>query len=54
MFCTLLGGLLMGYGAWIACGCNVGIFFFGIVSTSLHGWIWIVFALAGSALGVRL
>jgi uncharacterized membrane protein YedE/YeeE len=51
---ALLGGLLMGYGARLAYGCNIGAFFSGVVSFSLHGWLWIVFALAGSWLGVRL
>ncbi len=51
---SLLGGLLMGYGAWLSFGCNVGAYLAGIASTSLHGWLWIVFALLGSALGVRL
>lgn len=51
---SLLGGLLMGYGAWLSFGCNVGAYLAGIASTSLHGWLWIVFALLGTALGVRL
>ncbi len=51
---ALLGGLMMGYGAWLAFGCNVGAYFSGIASTSLHGWLWIACALLGTALGVRL
>ncbi|PSR15763.1 YeeE/YedE family protein, partial [filamentous cyanobacterium CCP3] len=51
---ALIGGLLMGYGAWLAFGCNVGAYFSGIASTSLHGWVWIAFALLGTILGVRL
>jgi len=51
---SLLGGLLMGYGAWLSFGCNVGAYLAGIASTSLHGWLWILFALLGTALGVRL
>ncbi|BDA74592.1 YeeE/YedE [Rivularia sp. IAM M-261] len=51
---TLLGGLLMGYGALNAFGCNVNAFFGGIASTSLHGWIWIIFALLGSFIGAKL
>ena len=49
-----LGGLAMGYGARIAFGCNVGAFFSGVASTSLHGWLWIAAALAGTWVGVRL
>lgn len=51
---ALIGGVLMGYGARIAFGCNVGAYFSGIASTSLHGWLWIVFALIGTRLGIRL
>ncbi|MBF2051665.1 MAG: YeeE/YedE family protein [Elainella sp. C42_A2020_010] len=51
---ALSGGLMMGYGARLAFGCNVGAYFSGIASTSLHGWLWIGFALLGTAVGVRL
>ena len=51
---ALLGGLLMGYGAKLAFGCNVGAYFSGIASTSLHGWLWIVFALVGTKVGLKL
>jgi uncharacterized membrane protein YedE/YeeE len=48
------GGLLMGYGARIAFGCNIGAYFSGIASFSLHGWEWFLGALIGSAVGIRL
>jgi uncharacterized membrane protein YedE/YeeE len=48
------GGLLLGYGARLAYGCNIGAFFSGIASTSLHGWVWIVAAVLGNVIGVRL
>ncbi|MEQ8953700.1 MAG: YeeE/YedE family protein [Gammaproteobacteria bacterium] len=51
---AIIGGLLLGYGARIAFGCNIGAFFGGISSTSLHGWLWFVAAFAGSTLGTRL
>lgn len=51
---ALIGGLLMGYGARLAFGCNVGAYFSGIASTSLHGWLWIAFALLGTGLGIRM
>jgi len=51
---ALLGGLLMGYGSRIAYGCNIGAFLSGVSSTSLHGWLWIVAALPGNWVGVRL
>lgn len=51
---ALLGGLAMGYGARLSYGCNIGAFFSGVASTSLHGWLWIVAALPGAWIGVRL
>ncbi len=51
---AVLGGLAMGYGARIAFGCNIGAFFSGVASTSLHGWLWIAAAIPGTWLGVRL
>ncbi len=47
-----LGGLLMGYGARLAFGCNVGAYFSGIASGSLHGWLWLLAALVGTHLGI--
>ncbi len=49
-----LGGLMMGYGARLAFGCNIGALFSGIASGSLHGWVWFASALAGTCLRVRL
>ena len=51
---ALLGGLLLGYGARIAYGCNIGAFVSGVASTSLHGWLWILCALPGNWLGIKL
>ncbi|WP_282609875.1 YeeE/YedE family protein [Pelagibius sp. Alg239-R121] len=51
---AVLGGLVMGYGARLSYGCNIGAFFSGVASTSLHGWVWIACALPGNYLGVRL
>lgn len=52
---AVLGGLAMGYGARLAAyGCNIGAFLSGVASTSLHGWLWIVAALMGTFIGVRL
>jgi len=50
----LIGGLLLGYGARIAYGCNIGAMFSGIASTSLHGWLWGAAAMLGTPVGVRL
>ncbi|WP_407178541.1 YeeE/YedE family protein [Bradyrhizobium sp. STM 3562] len=51
---AVIGGLLLGYGARLAYGCNIGAYFSGIVSGSLHGWLWLAAAFAGSILGTRL
>ncbi len=48
---AIIGGLLLGYGARVAFGCNIGAYFSGIASGSLHGWMWLPAAFAGSALG---
>jgi uncharacterized protein len=51
---ALIGGIVMGFGARLSVGCNIGAFFSGIVSGSLHGWIWGVFALSGTAFALGL
>ena len=50
----LIGGVLMGYGATFAAGCNIGAYFSGIASGSLHGYVWAVFALVGTFIGLKL
>ncbi|MBH0228877.1 YeeE/YedE family protein [Halobacillus yeomjeoni] len=45
---SIVGGVLMGYGARLAFGCNIGAYFGGIASFSLHGWVWMIMALAGT------
>ncbi|MEM9096564.1 MAG: YeeE/YedE family protein [Pseudomonadota bacterium] len=51
---AVIGGLMMGYGARLAYGCNIGAYLGGLVSGSLHGWWWLLWGFAGSFLGVRL
>jgi uncharacterized protein len=51
---AVVGGILLGYGARIAYGCNIGAYFSGIASGSLHGWLWLVTAFAGNVVGTRL
>jgi hypothetical protein len=45
---------LMGYSSRLAFGCNVGAMLSGISTGSLHGWIWVVLAFAGTLIGIRL
>ena len=54
LMASLIGGILMGYGARLATGCNIGAFFSGVASGSLHGVVWLLFALPGCLVGVRL
>lgn len=49
-----IGGLMMGYGARISAGCNIGAMVNGIASGSLHGWIWMFTAFAGTIVGIYL
>ncbi len=51
---SVIGGIMLGYGARLAYGCNIGAFFSGIASGSLHGWLWIVCCLVGNYAGIYL
>ncbi|MDE1168830.1 MAG: YeeE/YedE family protein [Pseudomonas sp.] len=51
---AVIGGLLLGYGSRLAYGCNIGAYFSGIASGSIHGWLWLVAAFIGNGVGVRL
>lgn len=54
LMASVIGGILLGYGSRLAYGCNIGAYFSGIISGSLHGWLWLPCAFIGSALGVYL
>ncbi len=54
LLAAVVGGLLLGYGARLAYGCNIGAMLAGISSGSVHGWLWLVSAFAGGIVGVRL
>lgn len=51
---AILAGLLMGYGARLAFGCNIGALFSGSASGSLHAWVWLPAAWLGCHVGIRL
>lgn len=51
---TVVAGLLLGHSSRLAFGCNVGAFFSGVSTGSLHGWAWFVMAFIGSYYGVKL
>ncbi len=52
-FMALIGGLMMGYGTRLAGGCNIGAFFSGIPSLSLHGWIFGIFLFLGTGFAIK-
>lgn len=54
IFTALIGGVMMGYGSRMIAGCNIGAFFSGIPSFSLHGWIFGLFAFFGVGLGIKI
>jgi uncharacterized membrane protein YedE/YeeE len=54
LLAACIGGLLMGWGARLGFGCNIGAFVGGLASGSLHGWIWFLAALPGCLIGIRL
>lgn len=54
LLAAVIGGLLLGYGSRLAYGCNIGAYFSGIASGSVHGWLWLVAAYAGNVVGVRI
>jgi uncharacterized membrane protein YedE/YeeE len=51
---SVIGGLMIGFGAIVATGCNISAFFSGVASGSLHGWLWIAAAIPGMWLGLKL
>lgn len=51
---VIIAGFVMGYASRLAFGCNVGAFFSGISTGSLHGWVWFVMAFGGAFIGLRL
>ncbi len=50
----LVAGFVLGYSSRLAFGCNIGAMLSGISTGSLHGWIWMPMAFAGTLIGVRL
>ena len=51
---TLVASIIMGYAARLAFGCNIGAFFSGVATFSLHAWIWLAAALPGVWIGAKL
>lgn len=51
---AIIGGLLLGYGARLAFGCNIGAMLGGISTGSLHGWLWLLAAFCGAILAIHI
>lgn len=49
-----VGGILMGIGAKMARGCNVGAFYSAIVSFSLSGWVFMLTLLVGGVFAMKM
>jgi uncharacterized membrane protein YedE/YeeE len=54
LLAAAVGGLLMGWGARLGFGCNIGAFVGGVASGSLHGWVWFLAVLPGCVIGIWL
>ncbi|HTO17571.1 MAG TPA: selenium metabolism membrane protein YedE/FdhT [Pseudomonas sp.] len=50
----LIGGIIAGFGARLAMGCNLAAFFTGIPMFSLHAWAFMLASVAGAWLGVKI
>lgn len=50
---ALVGGALMGIGARIGMGCNVGAFFAAVTNGDLSGWVFLAGMTLGGLLGVK-
>lgn len=50
----ILGGFLMGFGARLANGCNIGALFSAIIVFSLSGWIFFIAITLGGIVGLKL
>lgn len=50
---AVVGGMIAGFGARLAMGCNLAAFFTGIPQFSLHAWFFMLTAAAGSWFGAR-
>lgn len=51
---AVLGGLIAGFGARLAMGCNLAAFFTGIPQFSLHAWFFALATAAGSWFGAKV
>lgn len=50
---AVAGGIIAGFGARLAMGCNLAAFFTGIPQFSLHAWLFAIATAIGSWFGAR-
>lgn len=50
----LIGGLLAGFGARLALGCNLAAFFTGVPQFSFHAWVFMVATAIGTYIGIKI
>jgi uncharacterized protein len=51
---AILGGTLMGIGARLSLGCNIGAFFTALPAFSLNGWVFWISIFLGAAVGSQM
>lgn len=54
VFQAIAGGILSGFGARLAYGCNLANFFTGLPYFSLHTWLFAIFMVCGIYIGVKV
>lgn len=54
VFQAITGGIIAGYGARLAMGCNLAAFFTGIPQFSLHAWLFALATALGSYFGAKV
>ncbi|MBI4302599.1 MAG: YeeE/YedE family protein [Chloroflexi bacterium] len=51
---SFIGGIMIGYGAALALGCNIGAFFSAVPSLGLNAWLFVGGLAVGAYTGVRI
>lgn len=54
VFQAIMGGIIAGFGARLAMGCNLAAFFTGIPQFSLHAWFFAIATAIGSLAGAKV
>ncbi len=54
VFQALVGGIISGFGARLAMGCNLANFFTGLPYFSLHSWVFVIFMIIGIYIGTKI